>query len=294
MHEKASTWAYKLSGPVGRAAGRIVVTGSHPELIFNGERFEMMQAILLYALDGTGDPQIKGELINGEMRSMDLYAEDNIPEFTRIGDKQYHHFTISVPETANSLTIELSAEAGFDFNLYASPGGFAFDTSAQFTSLAEGAEHVLEIPVDEVAEWYIGVECASTVEAENFTYSGSTAVLNGVAYGLTATWDTEVVGIAGWSDSPSGYNLYPNYPNPFNPITTIRYEVPEQSQVTLTVFDVLGQEVMILQDGVKTSGIYEVQWNGLDQSGKQVNSGVYFCHLMAVDYSKTRRMVYLR
>ena len=118
--------------------------------------------------------------------------------------------------------------------------------------------------------------------------------MNGVAYGLTATWDTEVVGIAGWSDSPSGYNLYPNYPNPFNPITTIRYEVPEQSQVTLTVFDVLGQEVMILQDGVKTSGIYEVQWNGLDQSGKQVNSGVYFCHLMAVDYSKTRRMVYLR
>ncbi|NQV16481.1 T9SS type A sorting domain-containing protein, partial [bacterium] len=281
MHEKASVWAYKPSSLEGAGSGRIVVTGSHPEFIEDGERLDLMQAILLYALDGSGLPRIKAELNNAGTRSMDLFAEDSLPEFTRIGDKQYHHFTLSVPVEASSLTIQLSAEAGFDFNLYANPGDFAFQGSAQFTSSSEGAEHVLEVPVVESGLWYIGVECASTVESFNFIYYGITEVLNGVAYDITATWDTEVVGIAGWSDSPSGYELYPNYPNPFNPTTTISYDLPEVSAVRLTVFDVSGREVTTLEQSQKPPGYYEVHWNGLDQSGNPVSTGVYFCRLQA-------------
>ena len=294
MHRKASTWAYKPSGPLGLAAGRIVVTGSHPESVFSGERLELMQAILLYALDGTGLPRLKAELTNGEMRSMDLYAGDSLSEFTRIGDKQYHHFTILVPPEANSLTIELDAEADFDFNLYANLGEFAFQDSAQFTSLSEGAEHVLQVPVEESGLWYIGVECASSVDANNCVYTGQTDVLNGAAYDITATWDTAVVGVTDFSTSPSMVKLYPNFPNPFNPTTTISYAVRDHSNINLTIFDILGQEVTSLQAGMKPPGNYRVQWNGLNQSGSPVSTGMYFARLQAGNYSQTIKMLYLK
>jgi len=93
---------------------------------------------------------------------------------------------------------------------------------------------------------------------------------------------------------PDGYTFHQNYPNPFNPTTTISYSLPEQSLVKLTVFDIRGQEVMMLQDSEKPPGNYEVQWNGLDQQGNQVSTGVYFARLQAGDYSQTIKMVFLR
>jgi hypothetical protein len=296
MHEKASTWAYKPRGSQGRSAGRVVVTGSHPEAVETGERFELMQAILLYALDGIGHPKVKSELLNGELRSMDLYAEDSLPAFTRIGDKQYHHFTMMVPPEADSLTIELIGESDFDFNLFANPGEFAFEGSAQFTSSAEGAEHVLHIPVEGSGLWYIGVECASTVDAFSYIYYGGTDVLNGVAYDITATWDTTT--ITGIADpiafSPHSFKLLQNYPNPFNPTTTIRYELSEPSKVMLTVFDVCGQQVTVLEQSDKPPGNYKAQWNGLDRFGNPVSTGVYFVRLDAGGVSQTIKMMYLR
>ena len=294
MHEMARTWAYKPRGTSGLNAGRVVVTGSHPEAVDTGERLDMMKAILLYALDGAGIPQVKGELTNGEMRSMDLYAEDSLPEFTRIGDKQYHHFTFLAPPEADSLTIELAGEVGFDFKLYANPGDFAFENTALFASSGEGSEHVLQLPADESALWYIGVECVSTVDALNYIYYGGTEVLNGVAYDITATGETVVVGVADLPDSPSGYMLYPNYPNPFNPTTTIQYRLPEAGSVQFLILNVLGQEIIKLQNEVQPPGNHEVQWNGLDQAGNPVDTGVYFARLEAGIYSETIKMVYLK
>ncbi len=94
--------------------------------------------------------------------------------------------------------------------------------------------------------------------------------------------------------APNEYTLYQNHPNPFNPTTTISYDLPEQSMIKLTVFDILGQEVATLQEAEKPPGNYEVQWNGLNQHGNPVSTGVYFCRLQAGNYSKTIKMVYLR
>ena len=93
---------------------------------------------------------------------------------------------------------------------------------------------------------------------------------------------------------PTAYEIDQNSPNPFNPTTTIRYDLPEESNVKLTVFDIRGQQVLTLQDNVKPPGNYEVKWNGMDQSGKQVSTGVYFCRLQAGTFSQTIKMVYLR
>jgi len=91
-----------------------------------------------------------------------------------------------------------------------------------------------------------------------------------------------------------GYSLEQNYPNPFNPVTTISYNLPEKNYVSLKVFDILGNEVIVLDEGERARGKHTVQWNGKDKFQREVNSGVYFIHLAAPFYNKTIKGVMLK
>ncbi len=88
---------------------------------------------------------------------------------------------------------------------------------------------------------------------------------------------------------PGAYGLDANYPNPFNPVTTIRYRLPEASRVTLAVYDVLGREVARLVDGSREAGIYEVRWDAT-----AVPSGTYFYVLRAGNYAEVRSMALMK
>jgi hypothetical protein len=83
------------------------------------------------------------------------------------------------------------------------------------------------------------------------------------------------------SQLPKDYELSNSYPNPFNPSTTIVYGLPRQSLVKLSVYSILGQEVRTLVDGVQGASYYRVTWNGRDNGGMQVSSGVYFFRIQA-------------
>jgi hypothetical protein len=83
--------------------------------------------------------------------------------------------------------------------------------------------------------------------------------------------------------------LFQNYPNPFNPSTKISWQLPVGGQVTLKVYDVLGNEVVTLLDEYKPAGSYEVEFNA---SG--INSGVYFYKLQAGSYTETKKLVLLK
>ena len=94
---------------------------------------------------------------------------------------------------------------------------------------------------------------------------------------------------------PVAYRLYPACPNPFNPATTIRYDLPNPQQVTLHIYDVSGHLVRVLRDAVyEDAGGHEVVWHGLDQSGHPAPSGTYFYRLSVGGYSETRRMVLVK
>ena len=84
-----------------------------------------------------------------------------------------------------------------------------------------------------------------------------------------------------YSGIPNTYELLNNYPNPFNPSTTILYGLPQQSHVTITVYSVLGQELATLVNDVQSASYYRVVWNGQDKNGSQVSSGVYFFRIAA-------------
>jgi hypothetical protein len=94
---------------------------------------------------------------------------------------------------------------------------------------------------------------------------------------------------------PQMYVLYPNVPNPFNPSTTIRYDVPAGGgAVTLRIYDVSGRLVRTLQDGPQAAGQKTAVWNGRDDRGRGVVSGVYFYRLEAPGYRKTLKMILIQ
>lgn len=93
---------------------------------------------------------------------------------------------------------------------------------------------------------------------------------------------------------PTDFVLHQNYPNPFNPETSISYNLNRRQQVCLTVFNVLGQEVAVLHDGVQSKGTHELRWNGLDNNGDYVASGVYFAKLRGEAHSSTIKMMLVR
>jgi hypothetical protein len=93
---------------------------------------------------------------------------------------------------------------------------------------------------------------------------------------------------------PTSYQLSQNYPNPFNPETTIRYQVPESSPVSLVIYNLLGQRVRTLVEETKEAGYHHVQWDGRDEWGGTVASGVYFYHMKAGPYSQSKKMTLLK
>jgi hypothetical protein len=90
------------------------------------------------------------------------------------------------------------------------------------------------------------------------------------------------------------YALGQNYPNPFNPTTEITYEIPWDETVSLSVYDVSGKLVRTLVNGDQGAGPHRAVWNGKDNAGQQVSSGVYFYRLGAGSFVETRRMVLLK
>jgi len=94
--------------------------------------------------------------------------------------------------------------------------------------------------------------------------------------------------------SVTDYKVHNNYPNPFNPVTTLRYDLPEDLFVSITVYDMLGNVVSNLVNKDENSGYKSVQWNAINDKGQPVSAGVYLYTIQAGDFRQTRKMVLLK
>lgn len=106
--------------------------------------------------------------------------------------------------------------------------------------------------------------------------------------------DTTSTGVLADKDGrlPEQYRLYQNYPNPFNPVTMIEYHLPQASEVHLIIYDLQGHEVRELIDSKKPVGYHKVLWDGQDQAGRKVASGIYLYRIEAkTDEGKKRSFV---
>lgn len=106
--------------------------------------------------------------------------------------------------------------------------------------------------------------------------------------------------LAKFRDLPSNFSLLQNYPNPFNPSTKISYALSKQSRVTMTIYNILGQEIKtVLSRRNEEVGIHAVEWNGRDYRDREVSSGVYLYRIQAEAvngdiYTQTRKMLYIK
>ncbi|MCG8605151.1 T9SS type A sorting domain-containing protein, partial [bacterium] len=96
------------------------------------------------------------------------------------------------------------------------------------------------------------------------------------------------------SSIPEGYALFQNHPNPFNPNTTITFAVPEAGEVTLAIYNLMGQLIRTLHSGPIAAGLHSVVWNSTDFRGAKVASGIYVYKLRAGDFSEVKKMSLLR
>ena len=96
------------------------------------------------------------------------------------------------------------------------------------------------------------------------------------------------------TDLPKSYQLFQNYPNPFNTETFIQYQLPATGDVELIIYNVTGQGVRILIKGQKNAGYHHIKWDGNDDKGIQVPSGLYLYQLRATEFIQTKKMLFLK
>ncbi len=134
----------------------------------------------------------------------------------------------------------------------------------------------------------------TVITSETYYYRVSAVDANGNESDYSDVASATALEIDEAGSIPDEFALHANYPNPFNPVSTIRYDLPQATPVSLIVYDVLGREVIRLVDGYMEPSFHQVQWQGKDQYGRTVPSGIYIAQLVTPEYSKTIKMVLLK
>jgi hypothetical protein len=149
-------------------------------------------------------------------------------------------------------------------------------------ALAPGDSQVLSFRMDpsriKPAKYNFTVQIASSYNLEQRTAAKSVGFTVEAASGSGADG----------GETPESFSLGPNYPNPFNPRTTLSYSLPAASRVRIEILDALGRRIRTLMDGTNGPGRHTVEWNGSDDNGVPAGTGTYFCRLTSATGGGTR------
>jgi len=172
----------------------------------------------------------------------------------------------------------------------------AFD--ARFTDNTRYAKDLGEISVintnkDLTLNYTVNIHPGDYMEWVLITDSGEEYILTGTDE-IVLNQGTTVMTLTKRAILPQEYTLHQNYPNPFNPVTSLSYNLPEQAQVTLIVYDLMGRKITQLINTIQEAGYKSVQWNATDTFGKPVSAGVYLYQIRAGEFVQTRKMVLLK
>jgi Peptidase family C25/Propeptide_C25/Peptidase family C25, C terminal ig-like domain/HYDIN/CFA65/VesB-like, Ig-like domain/FlgD Ig-like domain len=193
--------------------------------------------------------------------------------------------TIPVGETiVSQFTISNTGDAPLA-GIISAPDCFTIDESNQASfNIAAGGE--MEIEVEFAPTEAIEYDEILTITSNSMLNPSVELPIHGIGDG-TGT-DPNLI--------PALTELYGNYPNPFNPTTSISYGLNQDSEVTLFIFNIKGQKVKTLVQGTQQAGYHQVSWNGKDEHSKTVTSGVFFyeLHVEETDYTSIRKMLLLK
>ena len=170
-----------------------------------------------------------------------------------------------------------------------------------------GSVHDDEITISPLADTVRFVDGGEGTDMLNFDALSSEAIDDGLTITTTGFLDVsylnfETINMQNVTDIieeeisslPSKFELQQNYPNPFNPSTRISYQLPKVSEVTIKIFNSVGQEIRTLVNTLENAGYKSVLWNGKDDKNNSVTSGIYFYEIIAGDYRDLRKAVLLK
>ena len=130
--------------------------------------------------------------------------------------------------------------------------------------------------------------------SDTATFGDTTLTSAGNSDIFIAKIEEITTGIGASGKKPESIQLFPNFPNPFNPVTTIQYYLPKSTNVELKIYNILGQEVKTLVKARQPAGKQQLTWDGRDSFGKAVSSGIYIYQFRAGDFTKSRKMLLIR
>jgi len=164
-------------------------------------------------------------------------------------------------------------------------GDYGMDTNA--TSIEVSYMDIIEDMAENnvtvaTLEWTVHVtDGIDTVAADNAPF---TVMIDG-GYAMSVYLESLL---------PDKFAIHQNYPNPFNPITTLRYDLPEQANVNIIIYDMLGRQVRTLLNQTQDAGYRSVIWDATNDYGKPVSAGVYLYKIQAGEFVQTKKMVLLK
>ena len=215
---------------------------------------------LVYGLEGP-DLDISQE---GRLVSIELPAETGAAQVTFNYPSESK--TINIPEdisTANMIQLSYQPE---------DKGRFLMEKAFMKKDMAK--QVVVEIKSLDREDAIMGINYIA--------YDDANAVL------ASGTRTIDVIAI------PDEFALQHNYPNPFNPVTIIEYDIPVNAAVQLLIYDIIGRQVKVLVNESMEAGYKSVRWNGRNDQGRNVSAGMYFYSIQAGDFVKTRKMILLK
>jgi len=238
-------------------------------------------------LAATGDQQTRSAKAALSFKVVDKASANLMIDLENKGELNYAEFQVKYDATKYSFgevsrTERISDNVQVVFNDHKSEGILQIIVlNLQGRSIASGTGAILSVPVQALNGKFDG--------------SGEISLLSaGFEAGVQSELSKEV--LSPKATLPKAFALSQNFPNPFNPSTTVAYDIPEgkEVQVRLNIYNVRGQLVRTLVDEVKSEGSYQIQWDGNSNNGQKVSSGVYFYRLVAGEFNQTRKMVILK
>ncbi|UCE19680.1 MAG: T9SS type A sorting domain-containing protein [Gemmatimonadota bacterium] len=196
-----------------------------------------------------------------------------------LGENQPPQILLTIPDTRDTLSFVQGDSLLFEVSAYDLNDDVLSYTWFLDGIMIEGAlEHILRIGTTELS---VG---AHSIELE----VSDTHQTIWILWNIIITFPTGIQdGVV--SQVPRTFALYQNYPNPFNPETEIKFSLPRNSKVTISIYNILGQMINVLIDSDIEAGYHVVNWNG-----SNVASGIYFCQMKAAEFFETRRMLLLK
>ena len=182
-----------------------------------------------------------------------------------------------------------NVQTGTEWGYYGYLWWLLDDLGTSYSAQGFGGQVIAVYP-----EYDLVIGAQSDIDWASGDYNSHSDLLNYRIHDIASMFENLELDNDNDVQSPSSFKLYSNYPNPFNPVTSLSYDLPEDSFVSITIYDMLGNVVNNLINTNQSSGYKSVKWNATNNQGQPVSSGVYLYSIEAGDFRKTKKMILLK